>query len=240
MRHDGLARNRTHDWIVDLLSKGKRGSLLDIPAGRGSLAVRLKEKGFDVSCGDINPSTFKVEGIEIRKGDLSQSLPFPAETFDFVTCIDGLEHVENPANAIREFQRILKPGGKLILSLPNYLNIERRLRFLFTGLVSKIPLPKRSGKDRFENLWMLHITILTYPVLKLFLEYSGFEVLEIGQDKKKKKMRWLLPLVWLIRLYSIFWSKDQKENYHLEDTLSPSLIMGGNILILVAGKKETE
>ena len=74
---------------------------------------------------------------------------------------------------------------------------------------------------------MLHITILTYPLLKLFLEHSGFEILDIGKDKEKKKMKWLLPLVWMMRLYCFFWPKEQKENYHLEDTLCPRLIMGG-------------
>ena len=112
MRHDESDRNWIFDQIVETLSKETRGTLLDIPAGNGALAVRLKEKGFQVSCGDINPSAFKVQGIEVKKVDLSQSIPFPDKTFDFVTCIDGLEHVENPANAIREFSRIMNPGGK--------------------------------------------------------------------------------------------------------------------------------
>jgi len=129
-----LARDETHDWMIDALSKEREGFLLDAPAGTGSLASRLKKMGFSVSCCDINPSLFLAQGIEIKKGDLSQSLPYPSGSFDFITCIEGLEHLENPFNAIREFHRILKPGGKLFLSLPNYLNIERRLRFLIAGL----------------------------------------------------------------------------------------------------------
>jgi hypothetical protein len=131
----------------------------------------------------------------------------------------------------------LNPGGKLIASLPNYLNIERRLRFLVTGLFSKIPSPKTLGRERFENLWMLHLIPLTYPILKLVLEHEGFKVLSIDKDKEKKRMKWLLPLVWGIRFYCSFWSKRQKENYHLKDTLSPLLIMGGNTLIVTAMKE---
>ena len=233
-----LARGETHDWIIDALSRERKGFLLDAPAGTGSLASRLKKMGFSVSCCDINPSLFLVQDIEIRKGDLSQSLPYPSGSFDFITCIEGLEHLENPYNAIREFHRILKPGGKLFLSLPNYLNIERRLRFLITGLFSKIPSPERLGKDRFDNLWMHHLTPLTYPVLKLALEHWGFKILTLEKDKEKKRMKWLLPVVWAIRLYCFFWPKEAREKYHLEDTLSPVLITGGNTLILVAEKRE--
>ena len=233
-----LARGETHDWIIDALSRERKGFLLDAPAGTGSMASRLKKMGFFVSCCDINPSLFLVQDIEIRKGDLSQSLPYPSGSFDFITCIEGLEHLENPYNAIREFHRILKPGGKLFLSLPNYLNIERRLRFLITGLFSKIPSPERLGKDRFDNLWMHHLTPLTYPMLKLALEYWGFKVVTLEKDKEKKRMKWLLPIVWAIRLYCFFWPKEAREKYHLEDTLSPVLMMGGNTLILVAEKRE--
>ncbi len=233
---DILAREETHDWIIQALSKENRGTLLDAPAGEGALALRLKQLGFSVSCCDINPSAFSVQEIEIKEGDLNRSLPYLSESFDFITCIEGLEHLENPFNAIREFHRILKPGGKLFLSLPNYLNIERRLRFLITGLFSKIPSPKRIGQGRFDHLWMLHLIPLTFPVLKLVLEHSGFKILQIAKDKEKKKMKWLLPLVWGIRLYCSFWPEDKKLDYHLNETLSPALIMGGNTVIVITEK----
>jgi ubiquinone/menaquinone biosynthesis C-methylase UbiE len=233
-----LSREETHDWILDALSRERKGFLLDAPAGTGALASRLKKMGFSVSCCDINPSLFLARDIEIKWGDLSQSLPYPSNSFDFITCIEGMEHLENPFSAIREFHRILKPGGKLFLSLPNYLNIERRLRFLITGLFSKIPSPERLGKDRFDNLWMHHLTPLTYPLLKMALEHWGFKILTLEKDKEKKRMKWLLPVVWAIRLICFFWPKEARKKYHLEETLSPMLMMGGNTLILVAGKRE--
>jgi ubiquinone/menaquinone biosynthesis C-methylase UbiE len=231
-----LARAETHDWIVKSLSGEKKGVILDVPCGTGALAIRLRDMGFSVSCCDINPSLFSVPDIEIKKGNLNQSLPYPSECFDYITCLEGLEHLENPFSAIREFNRVLKRGGKLFLSLPNYLNIERRLRFTITGLFSKVPSPERLGKDRFDNLWMHHLTPLTYPVLKLVLQHWGFKILSISKDKEKKRMKWLLPVVWGIRFYCFFWSKEKREEYHLDETLSPSLIMGGNTLILVAKK----
>jgi SAM-dependent methyltransferase len=232
-----LARDEIHDKVIELMGKESRGRVLDVPTGTGILADRLRKMGFELSCCDINASYFSISDLEIQIGDLNQSLPYPSETFDFITCVEGLEHLENPFNAIREFHRLLKPRGKMILSLPNYLNSERRMKFLITGLFSKIPTPKIFGKDRFDDLSMLHLTSLTYPSLKLVTENLGFKILHIEKDKKKKRMKWLLPIVWGIRCYCFFWSKEKKEDYHLADTLSPQLMMGGNTLILVAEKE---
>jgi hypothetical protein len=70
------------------------------------------------------------------------------------------------------------------------------------------------------------------------MEHSGFQVLWIGRDQDKKRMKWLLPIVWGIRLFCIFWPRDAKEEYHLDETLSPPVMRGGNTLILVVMKKE--
>jgi hypothetical protein len=113
------------------------------------------------------------------------------------------------------------------------------MKFLITGLFSKIPSPKILGKDRFDDLSMLHLTPLTYPTLKLVTENVGFKILQIEKDKKKKRMKWLLPFVWGIKFYCLFWSKEKREDYHLKDTLSSAILMGGNTLILLAEKVTT-
>jgi SAM-dependent methyltransferase len=235
-----LARNEIHDKIIAIMDKEPRGRILDVPTGTGALADRLRKMGFDVSCCDINPSYFSVPDLDFKIGDLNRSLPYSSGSFDFIVCIEGIEHLENPLNAVREFSRLLKPKGRLLLSLPNYLNIERRLKFFITGIFSKVPSPQKLGKDRFEHLWMLHLNSLTYPILKFFMEHCGLKVIHVEKDKEKKRMKWLLPIVWGIRGYCFFWSKEKKEDYHLEDTLSPELIMGGNTLIVVGEKEEVK
>lgn len=231
-----LSRSEIHEKVIKLASLVPRGKALDVPTGTGVLGDRLRKIGFEVSCCDIDSTYFSAPDLTFEIGDLNQSLPYPTGSFDLITCVEGIEHLENPFNALREFSRILKPGGKLILTLPNYLNIERRLRFLVTGLFSKIPSPRKLGKERFEHLYMLHLIPLTYPILKVMMEHSDFKILQIEKDKEKKRMKWFLPLVWIIRGYCFFWPKEKKEDYHLKDTLSDELIMGGNTLIIVADK----
>ncbi len=156
-----LARDETHDQVIAMMEKEPRGKVVDMPTGTKILADRLKKRGFEASCYDINPSYFSVSDLTLEIGDLNQSLPSTSKSFDFIIGLEGLEHPEDPFNAIGEFSRLLKPKGRVFLSLPHYLNIERRLRFLSTVLFSKVPSPKKLGKDRFENLWMLHLNVLT-------------------------------------------------------------------------------
>lgn len=220
------------------MDKEPRGKVLDVPTGTGVLAARLRGMGFDVSCCDINASYFSVPELTIDIGDLNQSVPYPDESFDYLICLEGIEHTENPSNAIREFHRILKKSGKVFLSIPNFLNIERRFRFLFTGSFSKIP-----SLEVVRNIWkgdisMAHLSPLGYSLLKFIMEYHGFRVLRLEKDKRKRRMVWLLPFVWVIRLYGQFVSKKKKELYRLDETMRDEVILGGNTLIIVAEKGE--
>jgi ubiquinone/menaquinone biosynthesis C-methylase UbiE len=233
-----LARNEIHDKVTEMMDKEPRGKVLDVPTGTGVLAARLRGMGFDVSCCDINASYFSVPELTIDIGDLNQSVPYPDESFDYLICLEGIEHTENPSNAIREFHRILKKSGKVFLSIPNFLNIERRFRFLFTGSFSKIP-----SLEVVRNIWkgdisMAHLSPLGYSLLKFIMEYHGFRVLRLEKDKRKRRMVWLLPFVWVIRLYGQFVSKKKKEFYRLDETMRDEVILGGNTLIIVAEKGE--
>ena len=231
-----FARNETHDQVVRMMGEESRGRALDVPTGTGILADRLRQMGFEVSCCDINPSFFSVPDLKVAVGDLNQSLPYPDDYFDYVICLEGIEHTENPSNAIREFQRILKKGGKLFLSTPNFLNIERRLRFLFTGTFSQIP-----SHEALKDIWkgdlsMAHLSPLGYPLLKFIIEYYGFRILRLEKDRAKPKMIWLLPFVWIIRASGRLASKKRREAYRLDDTTKDEIILGGNTLIIVGEK----
>jgi len=113
-----LAHQAIHDTVVRILDDQPRGALLDVPAGEGALAGRLIDAGFEVRCCDLYPEIFRLDGVDIHQGNLDAELPFGDQSFDYVTCLEGLEHIENPQQAMREFARVLKPGGKLFVSTP--------------------------------------------------------------------------------------------------------------------------
>lgn len=242
-----LAHEAIHTTVINLLKPLPTGPLLDVPAGEGALAASLIELGMDVRCCDLYPGIFGLENVEIKRADLSDSLPYEDGTFEYVTCIEGLEHIENPHQAIREFARVLKPGGRIIVSIPNILNIEERFKWLFFGYTSHFkPLSseflKSAVSNEFEGMQevALHINPIAYSEVRYALENSGFSICGIHRDKPKTNSWAFLPFVWLIRAISATQStKKQKERWSKELN-SNEILLGGNTLVIEAVKLETK
>lgn len=118
---------------VEIPLAGKK--LLEIGCGYGvGLAVMLKS--FDVDAYGIEPnsegfgSSFSCAGELLEANGLErarvvdavgESIPFADGTFDVVYSNNVLEHTSNPALVLEEAFRVLKPGGKLFVEVPNYL-----------------------------------------------------------------------------------------------------------------------
>src|SRR6266542_2202716 len=201
-----MAHQAIHDTVVALLEKLPRGSSLDAPAGQGALAERLIDAGFEVRCCDLYPEIFRLEGVDIHQGNLDAELPFGDQSFDYVTCLEGLEHIENPQQAMREFARVLRPAGHLIVSVPNILNIEERLKWLLYGYTSHFkPITRasvarlRAEYDNREEI-AAHVNPIGYSELRYILEKNGFQISGLHLDKPKAHAWLYWPIVLLIRL----------------------------------------
>jgi len=229
-----FSRPEIHVRLAELLADLPRGKLLDLPTGSGALAYRLHKEGFDVVGCDIMPQNFNAQPLPVVQGDLRERFPFEDSTFDAACFVEGPEHAENPFHAFREFARVIKPGGRLILTIPNYANIEQRLKFLQHGC-SERAVSRQRFKQKFDNNpAMLHVSPLTYTELRFFLEASGFEIERVEKDKFKPKQLRLWPLVALLQLMSKL-SGDKGREYPFADVAnSNAILLGGNTLILIA------
>ena len=69
-------------------------------------------------------------GIETHWADADAALPFPDESFDVVVAGELLEHIRDPAGLVGEARRVLRPGGRIVASVPNGFRLKHRLRFL--------------------------------------------------------------------------------------------------------------
>lgn len=99
--------------LMPLLEEHCRGRVLDAGAGRGAYRGLLLNYASEYVGIDIAASV-----ATSVVGD-AQRLPFVDSSFDTVFCSQVLEHVPEPWHALAEFHRALKPGGKLILSVPH-------------------------------------------------------------------------------------------------------------------------
>jgi ubiquinone/menaquinone biosynthesis C-methylase UbiE len=222
------------------LNSAKRGKILDVPAGEGALALRLQNLGFEVFCCDLYTEIFKLSNTEIKRGNLDEKLPYEDNSFDYVVCVEGLEHIENPANAIREFARLLKNGGTLIVSVPNIMNIEERLKWLFNGYTSHFkPLSQNvlaDIKKEFGGMEeiALHVNPINYSEVRYLLEKNGFELQKTYLDKPKKNSWAFLPLVGLIKFAARFSSENKRKSRWTDELNSKEVLLGGNTLIFEA------
>ncbi len=237
-----LAHEAIHDVVEQILGKLPRGALLDVPAGEGALSLRLLGLGFDVRCCDLYTEIFRLRGVEIKRGDLSGVLPYEEGEFDYVTCVEGIEHIENPQQAVREFHRLLRPGGHLIVSTPNILNVEERVKWLLYGYTSHF---KPISQEHLENLRKdmgemeevaLHVNPISYSELRYTLEKYGFEILRFYRDKPKKHIWAYWPIVLLIRLLGRLTPERRRRERWTLELQSDEVLLGGNTLIVHAVK----
>jgi SAM-dependent methyltransferase len=239
-----LAHEAVHLTTVGILRDMPKGKLLDVPAGEGALAARLLQLGFSVSCCDLFPEIFRLKNVEIKRGDLSSQLPYNDSEFDYVTCVEGLEHIENPQQAIREFRRILSPGGTLVISVPNILNIEERLKWLVSGYTSHFkPLsdaalePLRREFGKMEAI-VLHVNPIGYSELRYILEANGFVINKLFRDKRKSRLWLYWPIVQLIRTVNALTPAKKRRERWADELQSDEILLGGNTLIVQARLKD--
>ena len=69
-------------------------------------------------------------GVNTLVANLENALPLDSAQYDWILCLDVLEHLAAPEHALREAHRLLKPGGKLLINVPNHFTLTGSLRML--------------------------------------------------------------------------------------------------------------
>jgi len=161
--YDELTR-KSYMKVLDLISSKIDGTcILDVGSGKGDFVEAAQNQGFDIT------------GIELSKDavDIANKFNLPVYNLDFfsdsiresskdiVTMFEVIEHVPDPVSFIRRAQAIVKPGGIIYITTPNYNSVDRKI------------LGSRWGAIHRE-----HLTYFTpATLLKLVNEYTDLEVL---------------------------------------------------------------
>jgi SAM-dependent methyltransferase len=229
------ARGVIHQVIIEWFSAQPRGKLLDAPAGYGHLSLKLKELGFQVTGGEIEPEIFKANEVECIFTDLNRRIEARDNYFDYVCCVDGLEHMTDPYKAVEEFSRVLKNGGIGVFSIPNYSNIETRFQFFLRGSLTK-PKSREDYVASGKNLYNFHNSPLTITLLNLIFEINNLAVIDILRDKIKHKQYFFFPVVMMMKAAAACSSKESYRKNRYDLTLHNKVIFGGNTLIIIVKK----
>ena len=117
---------RLYAKYADALQPEKSGArVLDVGCGVGQVVERLIRSGFeahgvDVSQPNIERAKKVTERCRLYDG---KTLPFPDGYFAAAGALNVLEHVDEPEAFIRELVRVVQPGGKVVLSSPNFFRV---------------------------------------------------------------------------------------------------------------------
>lgn len=180
-----LHRYRFRALLAALAHEPAR-DVLEIGATPGQFTGILVRAGYRVDAVDLFPEQraelWRRLGVDVQFCNLDeQLLPYADASFDAVVFSEVIEHLNaSPLGAIREMARVLRPGGRLILSTPNQHYLKSRFRTLADILLGRPFEPFRDfqrsmrlvGPQRYYN----HSRLYTMEELRWLLEEAGFQV----------------------------------------------------------------
>jgi SAM-dependent methyltransferase len=152
--------------MLDRLASG--GRLLDIGCGTGDFLVHAQQAGWEVAGVELSERAAahaRGRGLDVRTGALADQ-EFHPDSFDVATVWDVLEHLPQPRLELMAVRCLLKPGGMLVVRVPN---VRAQIMRMYATKV----LGKPGGAHLQADLHLNHFTPRT---LTLLLERSGFAV----------------------------------------------------------------
>lgn len=163
----GGAARTTPSYLRRLrrVASDRPGTLLDVGFGSGSFLRAPHAMGYRVTGLDLRVDRFRPDfACELREGHLRAGL-FPDSSFDVVATHHVLEHVEDFPQTLGVVQRLLKPGGYLLVELPHEMgSLSKHLKRVIL----------RRGYTKFTQLQ--HLRFFTVQSLRAALENIGLQV----------------------------------------------------------------
>lgn len=166
--------------------------VLDVGAGEGYFSSLLGEylktqgvtPGTVLRACDLFPEQFRYPDVPCDRVEAGMRLPYADATFDVACSIEVIEHLEDQFHLVRELHRILRAGGRALVTTPNLLSINSRLRFLRTGfwqLFDPLPLNVHDPVHLAG-----HIHPITFYYLAYLFHRAGFTDVVVHFDRFKK------------------------------------------------------
>jgi 2-polyprenyl-3-methyl-5-hydroxy-6-metoxy-1,4-benzoquinol methylase len=163
----GTSNYDIKELVMEIIQAHKiKGRVLDFGAGKGELIKML------TSVNEIEPHGADImerpndipAHVSWRQQDLNDEFSCAPEYFDAIICSEVIEHLENPRAVFRSLFAALRPGGKLILTMPNQENIRSFLTLIFRGQFAFFQ----------EQDYPAHITALLRTDLTRICRETGF------------------------------------------------------------------
>jgi SAM-dependent methyltransferase len=120
---------RFHEILNRLEKFRKTNRMLDVGCGIGYFLEAAKERGWNVYGTEFTDEAVTIcrnKGIQMQQGKLNAANYDPG-SFDIIVSIEVIEHINNPSEEVEQFRRLLRPGGAVYLTTPNFNSLSRRI-----------------------------------------------------------------------------------------------------------------
>jgi SAM-dependent methyltransferase len=244
-----------HDKVASLFRPFvPKGRILDVPAGDGVNSRGLAAAGYEVVAADLFPENCPADGFTVVKADLCKPLPFPDASFDGILFSEGIEHIDAQVAALREMARVLRPGGVLVVTTPNTLNLTARLATLLTAHAhpSRALVVRTAGhwdrrREEGGQVYFGHVFLINAFQLRFYLEHAGLRVVAVGTTRWSVNSLLLAPLlllpIWIATRIALGNRRSKVpaplRSELLRQMLSPAVVFGSK-LVMTAQKRGPE
>ncbi|HUO38573.1 MAG TPA: class I SAM-dependent methyltransferase [Mycobacterium sp.] len=195
------------EMVMTRVDLGPRPRVLDVGTGNGVTAEELARRGAWVVAGDVLAGGQRRFGLSVSRVQFDAARPFPFApgSFNGILVGDVIQNLFDPVTFLRECRRVLCAKGVLVLTTPNLVGLQDRVRFLAGRSPRQI--------DPTHDYMFLHIRPFSLDLLTECLQLAGLRRVEVRSNA--------VVLRWGARRYGIRWLA----------RLWPSL---GNVLVVAA------
>lgn len=186
-------------WAIERLAARPGERVLDLASPK-LLSVALARRGVRVTAVDQLEREIEtwrvlaenVSGLELRVAD-GRSLPFEDDSFDHACSISVLEHIEDPgdAEALRELARVVRPGGRVVVTLPHA--VEYREDWRDAPVYANEPGDGRAFFQRWYDPGRVDALVAAAPDLEL-ISRDVVRMAPNWNDAYVRSFPWLVPL----------------------------------------------
>lgn len=158
---------------------GRSDDVLDLGCGDGKSAEWITEHAASYKGVDVSEAAVELvlqRGYDAQVIEDASRLPFVDDSFDVVVCVEVLEHLIAATETGAEIRRVLRPGGRLIATVPNIAHYRTRMDLALFGRWHP------GGDDlSVDQPWRdPHVRFFTPKTMRAFLESVGLATVDVG------------------------------------------------------------
>lgn len=229
--------------------------VIDIPAGKGRVCTVLKSMNANVKAFDIFPEFMQELEIKSEYADMTEELPIASDFADMIICQEGIEHINDQLGIMREFNRVLKTDGDLLLTTPNISNFVGKL----SGLVNEGELLRYLPPSEIDGVWFSnnsdrfylgHYFLIGIQRLRNLAVLSGFDIEKVVRTGTSRSSVVLSPILYpivilfstlqLMRTYKRFRNRELTKKVIWEQyllSISPKILFSKHLFLILSKKR---